>query len=127
MRKSVARPVHESARKPICLDAGRGVVRLHGGRGRLAVVDLRLFEALGGRVRLAARRDSARLVYSVLDTLSPKKRMVFILHEILGWSSKEIAEVVQANVMTVRTRLHYARKEFHRKVMSSDLFDGERR
>ena len=52
-------------------------------------------------------------VYRVLDTLSPKKRVVFVLHEIEGREPKEIAGIVGAPVLTVRTRLHYARKEFY--------------
>jgi RNA polymerase sigma-70 factor (ECF subfamily) len=52
-------------------------------------------------------------VYGILDLLSPKKRVVFILHEIEGLEPREIAGVVGAPVLTVRTRLHYARKEFY--------------
>jgi RNA polymerase sigma-70 factor (ECF subfamily) len=52
-------------------------------------------------------------VYAILDELAPKKRVVFILHEIEGRESKEIAAIVGAPVLTVRTRLHYARKEFY--------------
>jgi RNA polymerase sigma-70 factor (ECF subfamily) len=52
-------------------------------------------------------------VYRILDRLSPKKRMVFVLHEIEGHEPKEIAQLVGAPVLTVRTRLHYARKEFY--------------
>ncbi len=58
----------------------------------------------------AKRRLAA--VYRLLDSLSPKKRLVFILHEIDGLEPREIANIVGAPVLTVRTRLHYARKEF---------------
>ena len=69
----------------------------------------------------APRRPSAtstsaaasHAVYRILDELSPKKRVVFILHEIEGREPKEIAGIVGAPVLTVRTRLHYARKEFY--------------
>jgi RNA polymerase sigma-70 factor (ECF subfamily) len=63
------------------------------------------------------------VVYDILDTIAPKKRMVFILHEIMGMNSKEIATIVGANVLTVRTRLHYGRKEFYRKVLETELFE----
>jgi len=49
---------------------------------------------------------------------------VFILHEIVGMNSQEISKVVGANVLTVRTRLHYARKEFYQKVLETQLFAG---
>ena len=71
--------------------------------------------------RSLERKESSALVYELLDTLSPKKRTVFILHEIMGLESKEIAKIVQANVLTVRTRLHYARKEFYQKALRTPL------
>jgi RNA polymerase sigma-70 factor (ECF subfamily) len=49
--------------------------------------------------------------YRIIDKLSEKKRTVFILHEIDGLSPLEIAKVVDAPVLTVRTRLFYARRE----------------
>lgn len=75
-------------------------------------------------LRALERKDSSRVVYAVLDTIAPKKRTVFILHEIVGLNSKEISEIVGANVLTVRTRLHYARKEFYSKVLETELFAG---
>jgi RNA polymerase sigma-70 factor, ECF subfamily len=56
-----------------------------------------------------ARRVSA--FYRLLDRLSDKKRAVFVLHELEGMSPGEIAKVVSAPVLTVRTRLFYARRE----------------
>ncbi|HEY1584863.1 MAG TPA: sigma-70 family RNA polymerase sigma factor [Polyangia bacterium] len=65
-------------------------------------------------------------VYRILDELSPKKRVVFILHEIEGREPKEIASIVGAPVLTVRTRLHYARKEFYARAASDVRLDGVR-
>lgn len=56
-----------------------------------------------------ARRVAA--FYRVLDRLSDKKRAVFVLHELEGLSPSEVAQVVSAPVLTVRTRLFYARRE----------------
>ena len=69
--------------------------------------------------RAAERQETSRTVYRILDTLAPKKRIVFVLHEILGMDSKEISRLVGANMLTVRTRLHYARKEFYSKLVES--------
>jgi RNA polymerase sigma-70 factor, ECF subfamily len=63
-------------------------------------------------------------VYRILDELSPKKRVVFILHEIEGREHKEIAGIVGAPVLTVRTRLHYARKEFYARAATDVRLDG---
>jgi RNA polymerase sigma-70 factor (ECF subfamily) len=47
----------------------------------------------------------------LMDHLSEKKRTVFVLHELQGLSPAAIAQVVGAPVLTVRTRLFYARRE----------------
>ncbi|MCA9641825.1 MAG: sigma-70 family RNA polymerase sigma factor [Myxococcales bacterium] len=59
----------------------------------------------------AARNQRVRAFYSLLEHLSEKKRQVFVLHELEGISPQEISEIVDAPVLTVRTRLFYARKE----------------
>jgi RNA polymerase sigma-70 factor (ECF subfamily) len=47
----------------------------------------------------------------LLDRLADKKRVVFVLHELEGIAPGEIARIVGAPVLTVRTRLFYARRE----------------
>jgi RNA polymerase sigma-70 factor (ECF subfamily) len=59
----------------------------------------------------ADRRARVRAFARVLDRLAEKKRVVFVLHELEGVSPAEIAEIVGAPVLTVRTRLFYARRE----------------
>ena len=61
----------------------------------------------------------------ILDKLAPKKRVVFVLHEIEGMEPKEIAGIVGAPVLTVRTRLHYARKEFYARAALDPGLDGK--
>jgi len=57
------------------------------------------------------RRDRMRAFQRLLGRLADKKRVVFVLHELEGLSPAEIAEAVGAPVLTVRTRLFYARRE----------------
>ena len=71
--------------------------------------------------RLLLRREDIRRVYRALDKLSPKKRVVIVLHEIEGRDIAEIAAIVGAPMVTVRTRLHYARKEFFALIAGEDL------
>jgi RNA polymerase sigma-70 factor (ECF subfamily) len=54
----------------------------------------------------------------LLDKLSDKKRTVFILHEIEGMAPTDIARIVDCPVLTVRTRLFYARKELAQMMRS---------
>ncbi len=63
--------------------------------------------------RAAERAERVRALYRLLDGLSEKKRMVLVLHDFEGVPAKEIAEMVEAPVLTVRTRLFYARKELY--------------
>lgn len=57
------------------------------------------------------RRMRTRVFLRLLDKLADKKRAVFVLHDLEGVSPQEIAEIVGAPVLTVRTRLFYARRE----------------
>jgi len=57
-------------------------------------------------------KDEWILVQSVLGLMSAKKREVFILCELEEVSAEEVATILQVPAATVRTRLHYARKEF---------------
>ena len=59
----------------------------------------------------AERRQRIRAFSALLERLGDKKRDVFILHELEGYSPGEIAEMVGCPVLTVRTRLFYARRE----------------
>jgi len=59
----------------------------------------------------AERRERMRAFGRLLDRLADKKRVVFVLHELEGISPEEIGKIVGAPVLTVRTRLFYARRE----------------
>lgn len=79
-----------------------------------------------------ARLRRGRAFYRLLDRLSDKKRTVFVLHELEGMAPSEIAKVVGAPVLTVRTRLFYARRELLAMIreepalasLASELSDG---
>jgi RNA polymerase sigma-70 factor (ECF subfamily) len=59
----------------------------------------------------AERLERMRAFSRVLDRLADKKRVVFVLHDLEGIAPSEIAKIVGAPVLTVRTRLFYARRE----------------
>ena len=61
----------------------------------------------------AERNERLALLYHHLDALSERKRTVLVLHDFEGLPASEIAIIVSANVLTVRTRLFYARKELY--------------
>lgn len=59
----------------------------------------------------AERLERMRAFERLLGRLAEKKRIAFVLHELEGLGPAEIAEIVGAPVLTVRTRLFYARRE----------------
>jgi RNA polymerase sigma-70 factor (ECF subfamily) len=57
------------------------------------------------------RLERMRAFQRLLARLADKKRIVFVLHELEGLPPSEISEIVGAPILTVRTRLFYARRE----------------
>src|SRR5262249_19652500 len=82
----------------------------------------------------AERSERIAALYRHLSALSDKKRTVLVLHDLEGLPASEIAEVVAAPVLTVRTRLFYARRELYAALandptlahIASGLRDAER-
>ena len=74
----------------------------------------------------ADRRARVRAFARLLDRLAEKKRTVFVLHEIEGIAPQEIAKIVGAPVLTVRTRLFYARRELEAMMADEPLLIGVR-
>jgi RNA polymerase sigma-70 factor (ECF subfamily) len=57
---------------------------------------------------VAERAERRRVVLDCIDTLGPKHRIVVVLHYLSGLNLAEIAEIVEAPIGTVKSRLHYA-------------------
>ncbi len=69
--------------------------------------------APGGPEADVERGERLRALYVHLEALGDRKRTVLVLHDLVGLPASEIAEIVGAPVLTVRTRLFYARKELY--------------
>jgi RNA polymerase sigma-70 factor (ECF subfamily) len=78
----------------------------------------------GGPDAAAERGERLRALYGYLSALSEKKRTVLVLHDLSGVSPAEIAEIVGAPVLTVRTRLFYARKELYAALAADPALAG---
>jgi RNA polymerase sigma factor (sigma-70 family) len=99
-------------------------------RSRLDVVEV-LPEVTDARplpVEVALSAERQARVEALLEKLSPKKRAVLVMHDIQGVDAQTIAEVLGTNVLTVRTRLFYARREFEALAKDdpalADVFGG---
>lgn len=56
--------------------------------------------------------EKKALVNKLLDRMTPKKKLVFILSDMQGMSAPEISAILKIPDATVRTRLFHARREF---------------
>jgi len=74
----------------------------------------------------ADRRARVRAFSALVERLADKKRVVFILHDLEGVPPHEIAEIVGAPVLTVRTRLFYARRELETLIAGEPLLSHVR-
>ena len=86
------------------------------GRGHAlttAVVDPAVLADAGADPsELASRAQAGRILHELLDELSEEKAVVFVMAELEGMTVPEIAELVNANINTVYSRLRAARREF---------------
>lgn len=69
-----------------------------------------------------ARADRLHKLYAALERISPKKRTVFVLHEVEGMTAEQIARLMRAPLITVRTRLFYARKALWAELANDPAF-----
>ncbi len=65
-------------------------------------------------------------IWEVVGALPQDRRIAIHLHYVEGYSTEEIARIVQCKPSTVRTRLHRAREQI-RKQLESDAADDDQR
>ena len=76
-------------------------------------VEADTFEWVGGGPEESLQRKEAQaLVQRLLGRLSEKRRTVFVLYELEGYSGEQMAQFLDIPLATVWTRLFHARKEF---------------
>lgn len=60
----------------------------------------------------ASRSQAGRILHQLLDELTEDKAIVFVMADLEGMTVPEIAELMNANVNTIYSRLRVARREF---------------
>jgi RNA polymerase sigma-70 factor (ECF subfamily) len=71
--------------------------------------------------RQAIAREAARRLYGVLDRIDAKQRIAFALHVIDGRPLREVAEITDATMVAVKTRVWRARKEVAKRARHDPL------
>jgi RNA polymerase sigma factor (sigma-70 family) len=69
--------------------------------------------------------ERAARLHRALDRLSAKRRAVVVMRDLEGLGIAEIAEVVESNEATVRSRLRDARKELSRLLERDPYFGAD--
>lgn len=72
-------------------------------------------EELESNFTIDGKSIELREIYEFAFKLSPKRRIVFILKDILGFEYEEIAKGLKISETTVRRHSQLAREELHRK------------
>jgi RNA polymerase sigma-70 factor (ECF subfamily) len=85
-------------------------------KGGLAALDDELADTVPGPLESAARSEGLRILNALLDELDDERREVFVMAELEQMSVPTIAELLDANVNTVYSRLRAARADFERAV-----------
>jgi RNA polymerase sigma-70 factor (ECF subfamily) len=73
----------------------------------------------GSPERLALRQEALVRAQAILEKMQPIQRVVFMMFEVEGMGCEEIATELGVPVGTVYSRLHAARKSFHREALRS--------
>jgi RNA polymerase sigma-70 factor (ECF subfamily) len=84
-------------------------------------------EAEMGPQEQTARREAARLLLEILDTMDDDRRAVFVLAEIEQMPVSEIAIAIGENVNTTHSRLRLARRDYERHLARLRARDEWRR
>jgi RNA polymerase sigma-70 factor (ECF subfamily) len=73
-------------------------------------------DAVAGPEELLIRKEQEAAFVKILEQLAPVHRSVLLLHFIEDFSLEEIAAVTESPVGTVKSRLHYAKKAFKKRL-----------
>lgn len=64
-------------------------------------------------------------VFNELELLDESQRSILILKYKENFSLKEISDILELPVGTIKSRLHYARQELSKRVKQKETFNGE--
>jgi RNA polymerase sigma-70 factor (ECF subfamily) len=69
--------------------------------------------------------ERARRLHAALESMSPKLRAVVTLHDLQGLGLEEVASIVSAPLLTVKSRLRDGRKALSRLLVNDPYFGDE--
>lgn len=78
----------------------------------------------GSSAELVLRRERERRLRAAIARLSPKRRAALVMRELQGMEIDEIAAIVGANALTVRSRVRDAKSELS-ALLAADPYFGD--
>lgn len=79
-----------------------------------------MYPQMPSPLELAEQSDQARLLWSLIEQLSPQKREAFVLAEMDEMTVPEIAAAINVPLNTVYSRIRVAREELERALTERD-------
>lgn len=71
--------------------------------------------------RSLARKETMQALSQALQALSPEHRSVIELAFVQGFSYREIADLIECPVNTVKTRMFHARRQLEQHLAALDM------
>jgi RNA polymerase sigma factor (sigma-70 family) len=69
-------------------------------------------------------RSEVRRVHGILERMNPRGAVLLVMHDVLGHSVPEVAEMLGIQLSTAQSRLRRAREEFLRRNSTCRLPDA---
>jgi RNA polymerase sigma-70 factor (ECF subfamily) len=74
-----------------------------------------------GPHRAAASRETSRLIFDALQTLSERDQAAVLLREVQGLAYDEIAKILDMNLGTLKATLHRARERLRERLVQAGM------
>lgn len=85
-------------------------------------MERQLVDPAEGPAEAAERNELRSAIQAGIDALEPEYRMAVILRDIQGHSYEEIAQILNCNLGTVKSRINRGRRAVKDKLISRELF-----